>query len=358
MTPLPFVSVVVPCLDEEPFIAACLERLREQDYPRDRMEILVVDGGSRDGTRTILERVAAEDPRVRVIDNPQRIQACGMNAGIRAAAGEVIVRMDAHCECAGDYVRRCVEALARSGADNAGGAQRARARSAFQRALCAALDSPLAVGGARYRSAANEGFVDTVFLGAFPRRAFETVGLYDPRAVTNEDAELNERIRKAGGRVYLSRDIVVHYFPRGSYRGLARQYFRYGMGRARTVLKHRSVSRLRSVLPFGLVVGGTLFLAIPALRPLAAWAFGGYALVALAEAARVGRSGGGAVAARAATIFPVLHVSHGLGFAAGLVRFAVDSDWEVQDRLPPRKLRRAGEPRKAARQEVESSAKA
>src|SRR5262249_58680066 len=126
--------------------------------------------------------------------------------------------------------------LARGGAASAGGAQRARARSAFQRALCAARDSPLAVGGARYRSGANEGFVDTVFLGAFKRRVFETVGLYDPRAVTNEDAELNQRLLDSGGRVYLSRDIVVHYHPRDSFGAVARQYFRYGRGRARTFL--------------------------------------------------------------------------------------------------------------------------
>ena len=100
-----------------------------------------------------------------------------------------------------------------------------RRRPSFQRALCAALESPLGVGGAKYRSAEAEGFVDTVFLGAFRRRVFETVGLWDPGAITNEDAELNQRILDAGGQIYLSRDIVVHYFPRDSFKTLAKQYF-------------------------------------------------------------------------------------------------------------------------------------
>src|SRR5205823_757348 len=123
-------------------------------------------------------RLAERDPRIRMIDNPDRIQAPGLNRLVREAHGDVVVRMDVHCEYAPDYVRRCVEALERTGADNVGGAQRARAKTAFQRALCAALSSPLGVGGARYRSAGAEGFVDTVFLGAFRRRVFETVGLW------------------------------------------------------------------------------------------------------------------------------------------------------------------------------------
>src|SRR5262249_55567236 len=162
----------------------------------------------------------------------ERLQAAGMNHVIRRARGDVIVRMDVHAEYASDYLSRCIEVLERTGADNVGGAQRARAESRFQRALCAALSSPLGVGGASYRSDKGEGWVDTVFLGAFRRRVFERIGLYDPRAITNEDAELNQRILASGGRVYLSKQIVVHYYPRDSFRALAKQYYKYGRGRA------------------------------------------------------------------------------------------------------------------------------
>src|SRR5919197_2018647 len=147
----PLVTVAIPCLDEEPSIEACLRSVMAQDYPAERTEILVVDGGSADRTRDIVAALAREDPRVVLVDNPDRLQAAGLNRAVRAARGEVIVRMDAHCEYRRDYVRQCVIALSRTGADNAGGAQRPRAKTPFQRAVCAALRSPLGVGMARYR---------------------------------------------------------------------------------------------------------------------------------------------------------------------------------------------------------------
>lgn len=334
MSTWPFVTIAIPCRNEKAFIETCIRSVLGQDYARDRLEILVADGLSVDGTRPLLARLVEEDPRIRVIDNLDRIQAAGLNAILRVARGEVIVRMDAHCEYQRDYVRKCVETLARTGADNVGGAQRAGAKTSFQRALCAALRSPLGVGGARYRSAENEGAVETVFLGAFPRRVFETVGLYDPRAITNEDAELNQRLVATGGRIYLSRDIVVHYYARSSFPALARQYFRYGSGRARTLLKHGALPSIRPAVPFVMVTAATALLAVPALRPLRLLVFGLYALVTAAEAFRVGRAAGLARIPLVWAIFPVLHSCHGLGFAAGLLRYTLNPDWARPERLP------------------------
>jgi glycosyltransferase involved in cell wall biosynthesis len=309
----------MPCLDEAPFIEACLASVRAQTYPPDRLEVLVADGGSRDGTREILARIAAADPRVRVLDNPQRIQAAGLNRIIREARGTVIVRMDVHAEYATDYVERCVDALERTGADNVGGAQRCAALTRFQQAVCAALASPLGMGGAAYRDPSREGDVDTVFLGAFRRAVFERIGLYDEGAVTNEDAELNQRLVASGGRIYLSRDIHVRYFPRESLAALARQYYRYGRGRARTLLKHRRLLRLRPVLPFAALVGGVLlFVVSPLLGLLTALA---YAVVVSLESLRVGRSLGFSGIATVVAVFPALHFSQAVGFGVGLVRF-------------------------------------
>jgi len=332
----PLVTVAMPCLDEAHHVEACLASVLAQDYPPDRLEVLVADGGSTDGTRQILARLAAADPRVQVIDNPDRLQASGMNAAIRKARGDVIVRMDVHCDYAPGYLRKCVEALRRTGAENVGGAQRARATTPFQRALCAALESPLGVGGARYRSEDQEGFVDTVFLGAFPRRVFEEVGLYDPGAATNEDAELNQRIVAAGGRVYLSREIVVHYFPRGSFRALARQYFRYGRGRARTLLKHRGLLSVRPVLPAAMVAAGLALLATAHLQPLTPWLLGAFAALTGAEAVRVGRRAGGGLIPTVWAIFPVLYLAHGTGFLLGLPRYLARPDWREPERLASR----------------------
>ena len=326
----PFVTVAMPCLNEEDYIEECIRCVQHQDYPKDRIEILVADGGSIDGTREILQRLAKEDDRIRIVDNPDRIQAAGLNAVIRRARGEVVIRMDVHAEYAEDFVRKCVEVLEKTGADNVGGAARAKAKTWFQRALCAALDSPLAVGGSKYRNPDNEGFVESVFPGAFRRRVFETVGLFDARAVTNEDAEINQRIRESGGKVYLSREIVVHYFPRDSFRALAKQYFKYGQGRARTLLKHGGFPSIRPAIPFLMVSGEALLLATSAWHPFSSWTLGAYAAATAGEAVRVGHHAGLAAIPVVWAIFPVLHVSHGAGFAAGLVKYTLAPDWTTE----------------------------
>lgn len=326
----PRVTIAMPAYNEERYIEACIASVQAQDYPRHLIEILIADGRSTDRTREIVAALAAADPRIHLVDNPARLQAAGLGQMVKQATGDLIVRMDVHCEYAPDYVRKCVEVLERTGADNVGGSQRARAKTAFQRALCAALGSPLGVGGARYRSPDAEGYVDTVFLGAFRRRVFETVGLWDPGAITNEDAELNQRILDSGGQIYLSREIVVHYFPRDSLTTLARQYYKYGIGRARTLLKLGSFPNLRPALPFLMVAGGTLLLVVPPLWPLAPVAFATYALATGAEAVRVGARLGPAAIPTIWAIFPTLHLSHGVGFAAGLLRYLRKPDWPAE----------------------------
>jgi succinoglycan biosynthesis protein ExoA len=330
--PQPLVSVAVPCLDEEEHIEAFLEAIDAQDWPRDRLEILVADGMSLDATRELLLRRAAVDPRVHLIDNPGRLAAAGLNECIRKARGEVIVRMDVRAQYAPDFVTRCVEALDRSGADNAGGAARLKAATFFERCVAAALESPLGTGGAKHTAPLEDGFVDTVWLGAFRRTVFERVGLFDPRAVANEDAELDQRIVDSGGRVFISRDIVAHYRPRGSLGALARQYFEHGRGRARTLLKHGKLGSLRPAIPFLGLVGEAVLLAA-AQFPAAGLSLAAYALATGAEAVRVGSREGLAAIPVVWAIFPVLHVSHGAGFAAGLVKYVLKPDWGALERL-------------------------
>jgi glycosyltransferase involved in cell wall biosynthesis len=332
---LPLVTIAMPAYNEEHDIEACIRSVQAQDYPADRVEILIADGRSTDRTREILAELSIVDPRIRMVDNPERLQAAGLNKLIREARGDIVVRMDVHCEYSPSYVRKCVETMEKTGADNVGGAQRARAKSAFQRALCAALTSPLGVGGAGYRDASKEGFVDTVFLGAFRRKIFETIGLYDPRAITNEDAELNQRLLESGGKIYLSKEIEVHYYPRDSFKTLAKQYYKYGRGRARTLLKLGRFPTIRPAIPFLMVVGGATLLVVPPLWPVAPLAFAAYALASGAEAVRVGRDLGPSGVATVWGILPTLHVSHGVGFAAGLIRYLRDPDWAPLEKLEP-----------------------
>ena len=335
----PRVTIAMPAFNEEHYIEACIASVQAQDYPGELIEVLVADGRSTDRTREILARMTAEDPRIQMIDNPERLQAAGLGKLVKAATGDIIVRMDVHCEYAPDYVRRCVETLEQTGADNVGGAQRARAKTFFQRALCAALVSPLGVGGARYRSSEAEGFVDTVFLGAFRRRVFETIGLWDPKAITNEDAELNQRILDSGGQIYLSRDIVVHYYPRDSFKTLATQYYKYGRGRARTLLKLGHFSTVRPAIPFLMVTGASAMLLLPPLWPALAASLTTYSLATGAEAVRVGRPLGLRSIAAIWAMFPTLHVSHGVGFASGLLQYLRHPDWPAEpERVAPRKV--------------------
>lgn len=322
----PIVTVAMPCLNEAAFIEGCLRSVQAQTYPRDRLEILVADGGSTDGTREILGRLVGEDGRIRVLDNPRRIQAAGLNRAIRESRGEVIVRMDVHAEYEPDYVEKCVAALERTGADNVGGAQRCAARTAFQEAMRVALRSPLGAGGAPYRDASHEGFVDTVFLGAFRRAVFDRIGLYDEASVANEDAEINQRIVKSGGRIYLSPEIRVRYYPRTSFAGVARQYYGYGHWRARTLLKHRRLLTLRSVLPFLTLVAGLVLLLVQPRWALAAVLL--YAALTLLEAIRVGHGLSLRSLATVWALFPVIQFSQGAGFGLGLVRYALRPDWE------------------------------
>ena len=178
-----------------------------------------------------------------------------MNAILREGRGDVIVRMDVHCDYAKDYVTKCVEILERTGADCRRGPPGSGEDALPARSLRRARE-PLGVGGAKYRSADSEGFVDTVAFGAFRRKVFSgsasTIG-----AITNEDAELNQRLLASGGKVDLSREIAVDYYPRDSFTGLAKQYFKYGRGRVRTLLKYKKFLSPRPAIPFLTVASGT-----------------------------------------------------------------------------------------------------
>jgi glycosyltransferase involved in cell wall biosynthesis len=338
LNPDAFVTVAIPCLDEIRHIDRCIEDVMGQDYPEDRVEVIVADGGSRDGTRQRLDELSSKFSRLRWIDNPNKIQSAGMNEIIRLARGDVIVRLDAHCQYAPDYIRQSVAVLRETGAWNVGGSQRANAQTQFQRALCAALSSRLGVGGAAYRQPDAEGFVDTVFCGSMRREVFELAGMYDAAAITNEDAELNQRILESGGTIYVSPKIVSHYFPRSDFRSLARQYFRYGQGRARTLLKRRRFPRISPAIPFLMTCTGAVLLATQPLAPSTWLVFGGYAALTGVEALRAARSVSLRTFPTVWVVFPTIHVSHGVGFAVGLVKYALRPDWTAVPEYLPKQV--------------------
>jgi GT2 family glycosyltransferase len=298
-----------------------------QEPPPDGFEVIVADGLSDDGTRDILKWLADEDPRMRVVDNPGRIVSTGLNAAIRAARGRIIARMDGHTEYASDYLRQCLTVLQETGADNVGGPWIARGDGFLGQAIAAAFQSPFAVGGARGHDPSYTGWVDTVYLGCWPREVFDRVGLFDEEFVRNQDDEFNLRHTLAGGRLWQSPRIKSWYRPRESLGSLFRQYLQYGYWKVRVIQKHKRPAALRHLVP-GLFVCSLGMLSLASLwwRP-AAW--GGLALAVMYGVCNVMASCLTA-ARRQWKLLPLLplvfacyHLAYGCGFLHGLWDFVL-----------------------------------
>jgi len=333
----PLVTVVMPILNEDAFLERSLGSVLAQDVPADRLEIIVADGMSDDGTREALDRLAERHPNLIVIDNPGRIVATGLNAAIRRARGEFVVRVDGHTEIDPDYVRRCVEALERTGADNAGGRMRAEGGGAFGEAVALATSSPFGVGGARFHYSEREEWVDTVYLGAWRREVFDRIGLFDEELVRDQDDELNYRLRGAGGRVLLTPAVKSRYTVRARPSRLWRQYYEYGLWKVRVLQKHPRQMQPRQFVPPAFAAA---LVALAVGAPFSPWARRGLAALAGTYAAANVAAAVGASRRRPARTplvsmaFGILHLSYGFGFLTGLVRFA--GRWREPRRQPAR----------------------
>lgn len=261
----PLVSVIIPCRNEEKTIHHVLEALHQQSFPVEDMEVVIADGFSSDNTRSAIQAFQEAHPglKVRLIDNPKQIIPAGLNAAIQAAAGEIIVRMDAHSLPEADYIQRSVDAIQSGIAENVGGVWNIQAPndSWIARSIAAAAGNPLAVGDALYRFTDKAAYVDTVPYGAYKRSLFDEIGLFDETLLANEDYEVNTRIRQAGGRIWLDPAIRCTYFSRPTLRALARQYWGYGYWKAQMLKRYPETLRWRQALP-PLFVLGVLFLAI------------------------------------------------------------------------------------------------
>lgn len=320
---LPRVTVVLPVRNEAANVEECLQRLLQQDYPADLLEIFVVDGGSVDGTRDVVRSVQARYAHacIRLLDNPSGIVPTALNIGIRAATGAVIVRMDGHSVPASDYVSACVAALDDSGAGNVGGVIEAVGTTPFGRAVAVASTHRLGAGDARYRLGGSKGDVDTVPFGAFRKSVFERVGLFDESLVRNQDYEMNVRIREAGARVHFDPAIRVVYKARPTMRGLFSQYYQYGWWRVETLRRHPRSLRWRQVAPPAFVASVLVGLAASSWSRVAAMYFLlaliGYLTTVAVTALLVVRPGLSPVMVGVA--FPIMHFAYGLGFVCNVL---------------------------------------
>ncbi len=319
------VSVVIPCRNEAGYIERCLDSILASDYPLDRLEILVVDGSSNDGTREILSRYCLARPAVTVLDNPRGTTPTGLNIGICAATGDVIIRMDAHVLYPSDYISRLVRGLQESGADNVGGVLQTipATESAVARAIAVGMSHRFGVGNAHFRIGTGQAReVDTVPFGCFRRDVFARVGLFDEELVRNQDDEFNFRLITRGGRVLLLPEVSCRYFARSSLGQLAHMYYQYGYFKPLVARKVGRIMTLRQVVP-ALFVAGLLGLAVLSLwlQPAAAMLsllVSLYAATVIVSAAAALRPHGLGCALALAAVFPVLHVSYGSGFLLGI----------------------------------------
>ncbi|HVQ38830.1 MAG TPA: glycosyltransferase family 2 protein [Pyrinomonadaceae bacterium] len=324
----PLVSVIMPVCNEGEFIERTLEAVLTQDYASDLLEVLIADGMSTDATRKLITDVAARHPEipVTILDNPGRRASTGLNVALQAARGDVIVRVDGHTIIEPDYVRQCVALLESREAQNVGGRMTAMGSSPFARAVALATSSWFGVGGARFHYSEREEWVDTVYLGAWPRELFQRVGLFDEEMVRNQDDEFNYRLLAHGGKILLSPKIKSRYYNRTSVQSLWSQYFQYGYWKVRVMQKHPLQMRLRQLAPAGFVLA--LLVSI-LLAPFSlASRLVSISLLALYLTVNLGASILVCVRKAEWKLLPsiplayaVIHFAYGTGFLIGLVRF-------------------------------------
>ena len=253
----PFVSVIMACRNEANYIIKALGSLSKTTYPKDKLEIIVVDGKSDDGTREMLGKIADGNPIVKILSNPKRIIAAALNLGIKNSKGEVIIRADAHAEYFADYIERCVEYLQKTDAWCVGGpvVTACLADTLVSRTIVAVLSSPFGVGLSYFRVGQKAGYVDTVPFGAFRKKTFDQIGMYDERLVRNEDNEFCSRIIREGGKIFITPEIKAIYYTRTNLKSFLRSGYANGVWNAFIQRFYPYAFRWRHFLPLVFFIG-------------------------------------------------------------------------------------------------------
>lgn len=333
----PSVTVIMPVRNEATFIERSLGAVLAQDYSRELIQILVVDGMSDDGTRELVQQMIARWPEgdLTLIDNPEHIVPTGLNRALRDAKGEVIIRVDGHCEIAPDYVRQSIKTLQKTSAECVGGALKTVGDTLLAQAIALAQSAPFGVGGVAFRTGRSEGcYVNTVAFGAYRREVFERLGGFDEELVRNQDDEFNFRLTQAGGKIWMDPSIRSVYYSRARFSKLWRQYYEYGLYKIRVIQKRKAVPSWRHLAPAAFVLGLVATMILAVLTTQWRWALvvaGPYILVNLA-ASLWGARNAWSVLPLMPLAFLILHLAYGLGFLAGLWRWR--AHWKGASSVP------------------------
>lgn len=329
------ITVVCPIYNEEKYIARCIESIMEQDYPKDDMEVLFVDGMSTDHTRAIIEEYLPRCPYLRVIDNPQRIVPYAMNAGIKAAKGDVIIRLDAHASYPSNYFSELVRKLYELNADNVGAVCRTLPADDSPKcmAIAAALSSSFGMGNSYFRIGAKEIMqVDTVPFGCYRKEVFDRIGLYDTDLIRNQDDEFNARLTSHGGKIYLLPYLIVDYFARNTIKKTGKMFYQYGLYKPLVNKKLGSPATLRQFFPLAFVLGLIFGLALSILSKYILIAYLAviaiYFLLALVYSLK-SYSSIPQVMWQIATYITV-HVNYGWGYLVGIYKILTKANFQAK----------------------------
>jgi len=321
----PKVSLLVAMRNEELHIEACVNSILAQDYPPDRLEILVLDGCSSDGSWKLVETLLQGRDNASLVKNTRMTQAAGWNVGIGLAAGDIIGIVSAHSELDRSYVSSAVATLQRTGADMVGGPMRALGSGFVGDAVAVATSTRFGVGGARFHYAETERDVDTVYMGLCWRGVYDRLGGFDEEMVRDQDDELSYRLLSAGGRIVCDPAIRSTYHNRATLRSLWRQYLQYGFWKVRVMQKHPRQMRVRQFAPSALVGAICISLLVIPFSRLGILTFliivGSYVSCSLGASLIASRQGAWRLFRLLPIIYATLHFAYGTGFVLGLIRF-------------------------------------
>ncbi len=332
---VPFVSIIMPVYNEKAYIERSLGALLRQSYPNDRMEIIIADGMSSDNTRGLIAKMGSSTKiPIKIVDNPNKIAPSGLNRALREASGEIIIRVDGHCEAEPEYVENCVALLQAGKADGVGGPIETIGETTLAGAIAMAMGSKFGVGGSAFRTIDDrEMYVDTVAFPAYTREMIAKAGEFNEELVRNQDDEYNYRIRKLGGKILLSPKIRSRYYSRSSFRSLWRQYFQYGYWKVRVMQMHPAQMSLRQLVPLAFVCSILLMTILSLVTSAALWGLAAilmsYLVANLTASVLTARTNVAAIPLLSLS-FAILHFSYGLGFLFGLIAFA--GHWRTPQR--------------------------
>ena len=317
------VSVVIPAYNEERFIEDCLSSVYRQDYPKELLEVIVVDGNSQDRTAEIIRE---KFPQVKLLHNPRKIVPVSMNIGIEAAQGVYIIRLDVHCVYPNDYFSRLVQFMeAHPEADNVGGVCKTLPANETARAeaIAIALSSKFGMGNSEFRVGVKEiKEVDTVPFGCYRREVFDKIGGYDEELIRNQDNELNSRLKQHGGRIFLLPDLLIDYYARPTVRKCGRMFYQYGLFNPLVDKKLGQFTSLRRMVPLFFVLYLILFVVLSIILPkLTLWFAIPLLLYLLIDiVASLQHKAKPKVALWLLCIYPVIHINYGIGYLDGILR--------------------------------------